>query len=163
MAESGRTRRRQRWAQRESRRRQANYRLRYERWSRIDAVLGRWLDMARTFDGYDAAASVPTEVRLRRDERLFGSFYGAGLVEVNRPTGVFDPAASQHFSALREADGQAPRLIARDRNRTLVCFDNGATDRETHAKPLWLRRVKGFKRTGGLLRVHAEAGVLHRN
>jgi hypothetical protein len=108
MAESEGTRRRQRWAERENRRRQADYRLRYERWSRINAALGRWLDMARTVHGYDAAASVPPEVRLRCDERLFGSFSGAGLVEVKRPTGVFDPAAAQHFSALNEAEGQAP-------------------------------------------------------
>src|SRR5690348_13717507 len=108
MAESGETRRRQRWAERENRRRQADYRLRYERWSRIDAALGRWLDIARTFHGYEAGASVPPEVRLRRDERLFGSFSGVGLVEVNRPTGVFDPAAARHFSALSEAEAQAP-------------------------------------------------------
>lgn len=105
MAESGQTRRRQRWAERENRRRETDYQLRYERWSRIDAVFARWLDMARTFDGYEAAGSVPPDV-LRRNERVFGSS-GAALVEVNRPTGVFGPAAAHHFSALSEAKGQA--------------------------------------------------------
>jgi hypothetical protein len=68
MAESVGTRRRQRWAERENRRRETDYRLRYERWSRIDAVLARWLDMARTFGGYEAGASVPPEVGLRRND-----------------------------------------------------------------------------------------------
>jgi hypothetical protein len=107
MAESLGTRRRQRWAERENRRRETDYRLRYERWSRIDAVLERWLDMARTFGGYDAVASVPPEVGLRRNERVFGSFSGAALVEANRPTGVFGPSTAHHFSALSEAEGQA--------------------------------------------------------
>jgi len=107
MAESVGTRRRQRWSERENRRRETDYRLRYERWSRIDSVLARWRDMARTFDGYEGGASVPPEAGLRRNERVFGSFLGAALVEVNRPTGVFGPGTAHHFSALSEAEGQA--------------------------------------------------------
>lgn len=107
MAESVGTRRRQRWAERENRRRETDYRLRHERWSRIDAVLARWLDIARTFGGYEAGASVPPEVGLKRNERVFGSFSDAALVEVNRATGVFGPATAHHFSALSEAESQA--------------------------------------------------------
>jgi hypothetical protein len=107
MAESVGTRRRQRWAERENRRRETDYGLRYERWSRIDAVLARWIDVARTFGGYEASASVPPDVRLKHNERVFGSFSGAALVEVNRPTGVLSPATDHYFSALSEAEGRA--------------------------------------------------------
>lgn len=87
MAQSVGTRRRRRWAERENRRRESDYRFRYERWARIDAVLARWLDKARTFGGDDTGTSVPPEVGLKRNERVFGSFSGAALVEVNPSDG----------------------------------------------------------------------------
>jgi hypothetical protein len=99
-------RRRQRWAERENRRRTADYRRQHERWRRMAAMLERWLAAAREFTGFDADDLPPPGLPPGRCERVYGRFSGVALIEAQWPAGGYQ-ARTGDFSAIAVAEPAA--------------------------------------------------------